>query len=125
MRTDLADWYLVREQFEPVIGIPGLYRLTHPEQDGARRTRQAVHDLRRHGFEVQADYSLDPALTPDPPQPAVRNTLMERRQRIAQASAARSPQRGTPPTTSAPSARPIPAKPTHAPTVHLTTGRGR
>ena len=52
----LADWYLTREQFERVPGTPGLYRLTHPEQDGARRTRQAVHDLRAQGFAVYADW---------------------------------------------------------------------
>ncbi|GGS92859.1 hypothetical protein GCM10010254_10980 [Streptomyces chromofuscus] len=88
----LAHWFLVREQFEPVPDTPGLYRLTRPEQDGFRRTRQAVHDLRRHGYEVQADDALDPALTAPPPQPAARNGLMDRRARIAQA-AARSPQR--------------------------------
>ncbi|HBF85311.1 MAG TPA: hypothetical protein DD420_36920 [Streptomyces sp.] len=102
----LADWFLVREQFEPVPDTPGLYRLTHPEQDGIRRTRQAVHDLRRHGYEVQADYSLDPGRSASPPQPAVRNGLMERRNRIAQAAATRSPQRLTAPTTTIPGAAP-------------------
>ncbi|AVH55682.1 MULTISPECIES: hypothetical protein [Streptomyces] len=93
----LADWFLVHEQFEPVPDTPGLYRLTHPEQDGIRRTRQAVLDLRRQGYEVQADLPLDPARTAGPPQPAVRNGLMERRNRIAQAAATRSPQRPTAP----------------------------
>ncbi|MFI2204626.1 hypothetical protein ACH47Z_28340 [Streptomyces sp. NPDC020192] len=93
----LADWFLVREQFEPVPDTPGLYRLTHPQQDGIRRTRQAVHDLRRQGYEVQADLPLDPARSAGPPQPVVRNGLMERRNRIAQAAATRSPQRPTAP----------------------------
>ncbi|MFD9327796.1 hypothetical protein [Streptomyces sp. NPDC060065] len=98
----LADWLLVREQFEPIPETPGLYRLTHPQQDGVRRTRQAVLDLRRHGYEVQADYPLDPALTAGPPQPAVRNKLMERRNPAAQAAATRSPQRLTAPTATLP-----------------------
>ncbi|MGW2917764.1 hypothetical protein ACWDBF_07850 [Streptomyces angustmyceticus] len=93
----LADWFLVREQFEPVPGTPGLYRLTHPEQDGIRRTRQAVHDLRHHGYDVKADYSLDPGSGASPPQPVVHNGLMERRSRIAQAAATRSPQQRTAP----------------------------
>ncbi|WP_078916235.1 hypothetical protein [Streptomyces viridochromogenes] len=98
----LADWFLVREQFEPVPGTPGLYRLTHPEQDGTRRTRQAVLDLRRLGYEVQADYALDPAHAPGPPQPAVRNGLMERRNCIATAAATRSPQSRTAPAATLP-----------------------
>ncbi|MFC9228405.1 hypothetical protein ACFTZI_05450 [Streptomyces decoyicus] len=91
----LADWFLVREQFEPVPGTPGLYRLTRPEQDGIRRTRQAVHDLRRHGYEVQADYALAPGRSAGPPQPVARNGLMERRNRVAQAAATRSPHQRT------------------------------
>ncbi|MEU9369555.1 hypothetical protein AB0D71_33750 [Streptomyces avermitilis] len=105
----LADWFLVREQFEPIPETPGLYRLTHPQQDGVRRTRQAVLDLRRHGYEVQADYPLDPALTPGPPQPAVRNGLMERRNPIAQAAATRSPQGPTAPAATLPGFLPQPA----------------
>lgn len=89
----LAHWFLEREQFEPVPGTPGLYRLTQPEQDGVRRTRQAIHDLRRHGYEVQADYSLDPGRSASPPRAAMRDGLTERRTRIAQAAAATSPQR--------------------------------
>ncbi|PKV84311.1 hypothetical protein [Streptomyces sp. TLI_146] len=42
---------------------------------------------------MQADYSLDPAITPEPARPYVRNGLLERRQRIAQAAAVTSPQR--------------------------------
>lgn len=121
----LADWFLVREQFEPVPGTPGLYRLTHPEQDGIRRTRQAVHDLRRHGYEVQADYSLDPGRSASPPQPAVLNGLMERRNRIAQAAATRSPQRLTAPPTTIPEA--APPHPTSVPVNGRaqTAGKGR
>ncbi|WP_236244435.1 hypothetical protein [Streptomyces sp. CC210A] len=125
----LAHWYLVREQFEPVPEQPGLFRLTEPERDGQRRTRQAVHDLRRHGYTVHADVALDPALSASPPRPARSNGLAERRSRVAQAAAGRSPQRAQPPTTTPPSARPIPPKPTYAPTVHLTAsataGRSR
>ncbi|MEU7401321.1 hypothetical protein [Streptomyces sp. NPDC044948] len=122
----LADWFLVREQFEPVPDTPGLYRLTHPEQDGIRRTRQAVHDLRQHGYEVQADHSLDPGGSASPPQPAVRNGLMERRNRIAQAAATPSPQRLTAPTTTIPGAAPQPASvPINGHAQTAGKGRGR
>ncbi|MFF0793460.1 hypothetical protein [Streptomyces spiralis] len=126
MPAHLAHWYLVREQFEPVPDEPGLYRLSEPERDGPRRTRQAVHDLRRQGYTVQADIRLDPSLAAGPPRPVRPNGLQERRSRLAQAAAGRTTQRSTPPTTSPPSARPIPPKPTYAPTVHLTApGGGR
>ncbi|MGC0328118.1 hypothetical protein RKD23_001108 [Streptomyces sp. SAI-170] len=124
----LADWFLTRERFEPVPDTPGLFRLTEPEHDGARRTRQAVQDLRRLGFAVQADFALDLAPTARPPRPAPANGLMQRRSRIAQAAAGRSSQRRLAPTAVVPSARPIPPKPAYAPTVHLTasaTGRSR
>lgn len=104
----LAEWFLLREQFEPVPGTAGLYRLTNPEQDGIRRTRQAVHDLRRHGYEVQADYNLDPGRSASLPQPAVRNGLTERHNRIAQAAATRSPQQRAAPTTALPEVHPQP-----------------
>ncbi|MFF2508705.1 hypothetical protein ACFVTY_35870 [Streptomyces sp. NPDC058067] len=106
--SHLANWFLVREQFEPVPGTRGLYRLTNPEQDGIRRTRQAVHDLRRHGYEVQADYSLDPGRSASPPRPAVRNGLLERRNRIAQAAATRSSQQRGAPAASLPEFLPRP-----------------
>ncbi|MET7737307.1 hypothetical protein ABZT02_39190 [Streptomyces sp. NPDC005402] len=122
----LARWYLEREQFEPIPGEPGLYRLSEPERDGPRRTRQAVHDLRRQGYTVQADIRLDPALSAGPPRPVRSNGLLKRRSRLARAAAGRTTQRATPPTTSPPAARPIPPKPTYAPTVHLTaSGSGR
>ncbi|MFE0055293.1 hypothetical protein [Streptomyces sp. NPDC059003] len=103
-----------------------MYRLTQPEQDGQRRTRQAVQDLRRHGFAVQADYSLDPAITPAPARPYVRNGLLERRQRIAQAAAATSPQRAPALSTAPaqPSAQPA-AVPVAGPTHGVGPGRGR
>ncbi|MEU2598241.1 hypothetical protein ABZ669_13550 [Streptomyces hirsutus] len=127
MPAHLAHWFLVREQFEPVSGSPGLYRLTAPERDGPRRTRQATRDLRRHGYAVHVD--ADVALAPaNPPRPHRLNGLTERRSRIARAAASQSSQRHAAPTTSPPSARPTPPKPTHAPTVHLTTsttGRSR
>ncbi|MFH8751915.1 hypothetical protein ACH4GK_33645 [Streptomyces rimosus] len=127
MPAHLAHWFLVREQFEPVDGQPGLFRLTEPERDGPRRTRQAVHDLRRSGYAVHADVVLDPAASPNPPRPIRPHGFSEHRSRIAQA-AGRVSLRRPAPTTSAPPARPIPPKPTYAPTVHLpppTTGRSR
>ncbi|MEW1723835.1 hypothetical protein [Streptomyces sp. NPDC093109] len=125
MPTHLAHWYLEREQFEPVPGEPGLYRLSEPERDGPRRTRQAVRDLRRQGYTVQADIRLDPAVSAGPPRPVRPNGLLERRSRLAQAAAGRTTQhRATPPTASAPAARPIPPKPAYAPTVHLTASGG-
>ncbi|MDG9700921.1 hypothetical protein [Streptomyces sp. DH37] len=127
VRPDLAHWFLVREQFEPVPGKPGMFRLTEPERDGPRRTRQAVHDLRHHGYTVHADHALDPAASASPPRPSP-NELMERRSRLAQAAAGRSPQRGPAPTAAPPTARPVPPRPTYAPTAHLTasgTGRSR
>ncbi|QNT91919.1 hypothetical protein HEP81_01590 [Streptomyces griseofuscus] len=124
MPAHLAHWFLEREQFEPVPATPGLYRLSEPERDGVRRTRQAVHDLRRHGYTVQADIRLDPALSAGPAHPARLNGLRERRSRLAQAAAGRTTQRLAPPTTSPPAGRPIPPKPTSAPTVHLTAVTG-
>ncbi|MFF9045214.1 hypothetical protein [Streptomyces parvulus] len=119
----LAHWFLEREQFEPVPGEPGLYRLSEPERDGVRRTRQAVHDLRRRGYTVQADIRLNPALSTGSLRPVRPHGLQERRSRLAQAAAGRTTQRSTPPTTSS-SARPIPPEPTYAPTVHLTVAAG-
>ncbi|MFD7137034.1 hypothetical protein [Streptomyces sp. NPDC059894] len=122
----LAHWYLVREQFEPVPGEAGLYRLSEPERDGPRRTRQAVHDLRRQGYTVQADIRLDPAPSAGPPRPVRPHGAQERRSRLAPAAAGRTTQRSIPSTTSPPSARPIPPKPTYAPAIHLTApGGGR
>ncbi|MFD7517447.1 hypothetical protein ACFV85_21895 [Streptomyces niveus] len=123
----LADWFLTRVQFEPVPDEPGLYRLTDPGRDGRRRTRQAVTDLRRHGYTVHADIALDPAQSEGPPAPALPNGLSERRSRIAQA-AGRPSQRRTVPITSAPSVRTAPSEPASTPTVRLrspTTGRSR
>ncbi|MFC9131379.1 hypothetical protein ACFT4A_31695 [Streptomyces sp. NPDC057099] len=120
----LAHWYLEREQFEPVPGNPGLYRLTEPGRDGIRRTRQTVHDLRRHGYTVQADIRLDPSLPAGPPRPARPNGLQERHSRLAHAAAGRTTQRSAPPTTAPPAARPIPPKPTYSPSVHLTAATG-
>ncbi|GAA4781991.1 hypothetical protein [Streptomyces ziwulingensis] len=120
----LAHWFLEREQFEPVPGKSRLYRLSEPERDGPRRTRQAVHDARRLGYLVHADIRLDPAVSAGPPRPVRPNGSQERRSRLAQAAAGRTTQR-TPPTTSPPAARPIPPKPAYAPTVHLTATAGR
>ncbi|MBW1597286.1 hypothetical protein [Streptomyces sp. JJ38] len=128
MPAHLAHWYLEREQFEPAPGEPGLYRLSEPERDGPRRTRQTVRDLRRQGYTVQADLRLDPAVSANPPRPFRPNQLQEGRSRLAQAAAGRTTQRATPPMTSLASARPIPPKPAYPPTIHLTasaTGRRR
>ncbi|MEU3008082.1 hypothetical protein [Streptomyces sp. NPDC006863] len=127
MPARLAHWYLEREQFEPIPGEPALFRLSEPERDGVRRARQAVHDLRSLGCTVQADIRLDPALSVGPARPIRPNGLTERCSRRAQAAAGATTQRrATPPTTSAPAARPVPPKPGYAPTVHLTaTGGGR
>ncbi|CAL9365011.1 hypothetical protein SUDANB105_00745 [Streptomyces sp. enrichment culture] len=128
MPAHLAHWFLTREQFEPVADTPGLFRLTEPERDGPRRTRQAIQDLRRLGYAVQADVALDLTPSARPPRPTSSNGLMQRRSRVAQAAASRSSQGRIAPTTSAPSTRPIPPKPTYAPTVRLTAsavGRSR
>ncbi|WUS29324.1 hypothetical protein OG357_05925 [Streptomyces sp. NBC_01255] len=122
--SHLAHWFLVREQFEPVPGEPRLFRLTDPEHDGSRRTRQAVHDLRRVGYAVHADFLLDPAASASPPHPAQSHGLMKRRSRVAQAASARSPHRPPSPTTARPDTRLIPPKPDYAPTVHLTASGG-
>ncbi|MFF9980466.1 hypothetical protein [Streptomyces erythrochromogenes] len=90
--SHLAAWYLEREQFEPVPGRADLFRLTQPDHDLRRRARQTVHDLRRHGFTVQADLSLDPAQTAPPNAPIRANYAAERLARIARAAAARPPQ---------------------------------
>ncbi|MFE0181286.1 hypothetical protein [Streptomyces olivaceus] len=123
----LTHWFLEREQFEPVPDEPGLFRLREPERDGARRTRQAVLDLRSHGYTVQADMGLDPQQAAAAARPTRPHGLQERRS-LARAAAGRTTERATAPATSPPSARPIPPKPSHAPAVHLTavgTGRSR
>ncbi|MBT2409358.1 hypothetical protein J7I94_02070 [Streptomyces sp. ISL-12] len=113
----LAHWLLTHEQFEPVPGTPGLFRLTEPERDGLRRARQAIQDLRRTGYTVHADYVTAPV---DP-----RIAFADRRSRLVQAATRRSTQHHTAPTTALPSGRPVPPKPTYAPTVHQPTGRTR
>ncbi|MEW1794646.1 hypothetical protein [Streptomyces niveus] len=124
----LADWYLIRLQFEPVPGDPGLYRLTDPDRDGRRRTRQAVNDLRRQGYTVHADIALDPSQSATPPRAVPVEGLAQRRSRIAQASAGRSPQHGDAAADSASSVRRGPPKPGYSPTLHLrapSAGRAR
>lgn len=122
----LAQWFLTREQFEPIPSSPGLFRLSEPERDGPRRTRQAVHDLRHHGYAVHAEIALDPDASASPPRPVLPNRLGERRSQLAQAAAGRTTQRGTAPATSPPAARPNPVKPSHPPNVRWpTSGGGR
>ncbi|MCX5395633.1 hypothetical protein [Streptomyces sp. NBC_00102] len=121
----LGHWYLEREQFEPVPTEPGLYRLIEPGRDGVRRTRQAVHDLRQHGYAVRADIQLDPSLTNGPPRPARPIGSLERRSRLAQAAARRTTQPSAPPVTSPAIPPPVTPKTTSAPTAHATTSVGR
>lgn len=116
MPAHLAHWFLVREQFEPVPDQPGLFRLTEPERDGPRRTRQAVHDLRSHGYGVQTEVALDPAASASPPRPVRSNGLSER-SRIAQVAAGRSPQHGMTP----PPARSALPEPSYTPTARFPT----
>ncbi|MFI0711331.1 hypothetical protein ACH4SK_11855 [Streptomyces inhibens] len=125
MPAHLAHWFLVREQFEPVPDQPGLFRLTEPERDGPRRTRQAVHDLRRHGYGVQTDVALDPAASASPPRPVRSNGLSERPSRIAQAAAGRSPQHGMTPPAAPPPARSALPEPSYTPTRFPTSAPGR
>ncbi|MFI8308755.1 hypothetical protein ACIF80_36195 [Streptomyces sp. NPDC085927] len=121
--SHLADWYLTRVQFEHVPGEPGLYRLTEPEHDGLRRTRQAAQDLHAQSFAVHVD--ADVALAAANPLPLLRpNGTAERRRHIARAAAGRSLQHSAAPTTAQASARPIPPKPAYAPTAHLTVHAG-
>lgn len=123
MPAHLARWFLVREQFEPVPGHPRLFRLTQPERDGPRRARQAVQDLRRHGYAVHADMALDPATSSNPPPPRRSNGPSDRRTRLAQAAVSRTRQRRTAATASPPS---TPPRPAYAPTAHLhAAGRPR
>ncbi|MFC8708876.1 MULTISPECIES: hypothetical protein [unclassified Streptomyces] len=106
----LAHWYLTREQFEPVPGHTGLFRLTEPKRDGPRRTRQAVHDLRAQGYTVTTDIGLDPQ-----PQPRPQGPSRLGRPTVAQAASTRSPQHRSTPTASPPAARPIPPRAAPAP----------
>ncbi|MGW1771962.1 hypothetical protein [Streptomyces sp. NPDC002104] len=104
----LRDWALERVQFEPVPGT-NLHRLTEPGQDGQRRARQAVTAIRSLGLVVQADFTLDPELSAEPPRPTLRHGLAERQARIAGAATARSPQRaGSLTSTVAQTLRPAP-----------------
>jgi hypothetical protein len=87
----LAEWFLVREQFEPVTGAAGLYRLTDAQRDGIRRARQTVKDLRNLGYTVHTDRILEPADT-GRPRPALSTNTEQRRGRLSRAAAAWSPQ---------------------------------
>lgn len=96
----LADWLLTHEQFEPVPGSSGQYRLVQPAYDGLRRARQAARDLRRLGYQVHTTPTLVPDRRPGSPQLGTNHGLLERRSRIAHAAATRSPQSLTAPATS-------------------------
>ncbi|MFI5804378.1 hypothetical protein [Streptomyces sp. NPDC051561] len=82
--------------FEPVPGTD-LHRLSEPSQDGMRRARQAVSDIRNLGIRVQADFVLDPLLTPDLSGPALGSAPNERLVRIARAATAHTARRTAPP----------------------------
>lgn len=106
--------------------MPGLYRLSEPERDGLRRTRQAVNDLRRQGYTVQADIRLDPALTDGPPFPFRPSDTPDRRTTLAQAAALRTTQRPAHLTAAHPPARPMSSVPARAPAVRpAAPGSGR
>ncbi|MFB7481887.1 hypothetical protein ACFUEM_25065 [Streptomyces anulatus] len=125
--SHLAHWLLIRLQFEPVPQEPGLYRLTDPERDGARRTRQAAQDLRAQSYAVHVDADVAHAES-GPSRSAHQNGLAERRTRIARAASTQPPRRAVTPTVSAPAARAVPPDPSYAPAVQLTAstpGRGR
>ncbi|MFI7337127.1 hypothetical protein ACIBUY_04205 [Streptomyces sp. NPDC050085] len=87
----LADWLLTRVMFERVPDTP-LYRLAAPSNDGVRRTRQAVKDLRALGFRVQADLRLDPSLSPDGRQLTPRPGNGQALSALRTAARSRSPQ---------------------------------
>ncbi|WP_433549120.1 hypothetical protein ACQPZG_31710 [Streptomyces sp. CA-294286] len=91
----LKTWLLERVMFEPVPGTD-LHRLTEPSQDGIRRARQAVSDIRNLGIRVQADYVLDPLLTPDLSGAAPGMAHNERLVRIARAATAHTARRPAP-----------------------------
>ncbi|MGW2600279.1 hypothetical protein [Streptomyces klenkii] len=55
----VADRILKQLGFQPVPGSK-LYALTQPDQDGNRRTRQAITSLRAARYRVDADLTLDP-----------------------------------------------------------------
>ncbi|MFJ4007332.1 hypothetical protein ACIPWL_28285 [Streptomyces sp. NPDC090023] len=52
--------------FQPVLDQPTLYTLGDQHRDGVGRTAQAVALLRRIGYRVEADATLDPALNTGP-----------------------------------------------------------
>ncbi|GHD79439.1 hypothetical protein ACFQL8_19395 [Streptomyces goshikiensis] len=94
-----------------------MYLLTTPAHDGPRRSRQAVESLRRSGYQVHADYSLDPANTTPARTTPVRDPREWYRTGASQAAATTSPQYATarawgygPPQTSP--ATPAPSTPT-------------
>ncbi|MCY0954954.1 hypothetical protein [Streptomyces sp. H27-S2] len=92
----ISQWYLTRLGFQPLHGLHGVYLLPAPTHEGPRRTRQAVESLRRSGYKVHADYSLDPANTPSARAAApVQDPRTWYRTGISQAAATASPQYAT------------------------------
>ncbi|MFI7174682.1 hypothetical protein [Streptomyces spororaveus] len=69
-----------------------MYLLPAPTHDGPRRTRQAIESLRRSGYQVHADYSLDTANTKPTQTTPVRDPREWYRTEISQAAATASPQ---------------------------------
>ncbi|WP_405421501.1 hypothetical protein [Streptomyces erythrochromogenes] len=75
--------------------MQGVYLLSAPTHDGARRTRQAVESLRGSGYHVHADYSLDRANTKPAQSKPVREPREWYRVGLPQAAATPSPQYAT------------------------------
>ncbi|MCY0933823.1 hypothetical protein [Streptomyces sp. H34-S4] len=119
MPHHISQWYLTRLGFQPLHGLHGVYLLTAPTHEGPRRTRQAIESLRRSGYKVHADYSLDPANTPSAQAAPAQDPRAWYRTGISQAAATASPQYATtrawgsrPPQTSP--VAPAPSAATHA-----------
>lgn len=95
MPHHLSHWYLTRLSFRPVHGLHGVYLLSLPADDGARQTREAIKSLRRSGYKVYADYSLDPANEPSAHAAPVQDPRAWYRVSAATAAATTPPQYAT------------------------------
>uniref|UniRef100_A0AAU2JYY2 Zeta toxin domain-containing protein n=1 Tax=Streptomyces sp. NBC_00049 TaxID=2903617 RepID=A0AAU2JYY2_9ACTN len=91
----ISHWYLTRLGFQSLHGLHGVYLLPAPTHERPRRTRQAIESLRRSGYKVHADYSLDPANTKPAQTNPVRDPREWYRTGISQAAATTSPQYAT------------------------------
>ncbi|MFD4505335.1 hypothetical protein [Streptomyces sp. NPDC058457] len=59
-----SKWMLKGFDFHPVSDQPTLYALADQKRDGQRRTIRAVELLRRAGYRIDVDASLDPSPVP-------------------------------------------------------------